>query len=144
MKEQFIPYELALKLKELGFIGLDDFGQYIVDAEHKVGQYIHPSNKHLMSIGKNVILMAAPLWQQAFDWIMNKYHLFIFADHRINSIDFNKTYWYGIKKFKKVPFGSEVTVGIIDIGCHNSDLEAKEACLNRLIKLIENQNDNNE
>lgn len=74
MKEQFIPYEQALVLKELGF----DKGC--------LAYYLTHGNNKLMpmsSSGLEFILhdstkayCSAPLWQQAFDWFLQKHQLF--------------------------------------------------------------------
>ena len=65
MEKQFIPYEQALELKELGF---DEpcFGFYVplLDGTQEFELMKFESQ------GKKVVL--APLWQQAFDWLWNK------------------------------------------------------------------------
>lgn len=61
MGEQFIPYEQALELKELGF-NEDCFGGW---DKHKIWYY-HPDSD---------IEVDAPLWQQAFDFFREKYYL---------------------------------------------------------------------
>jgi len=80
MNEQFIPYEQAIALKELGF---DEkcFGYY---------KSFYPFRFSLMSDWKAGISTiknsekvkhedhqgpTAPLWQQAFDWFREKYNL---------------------------------------------------------------------
>ena len=70
MEEEFVPYSLALELKELGFneicltyynfdgkIERSDDWAFGVDMEHK-----RDRNQCL-----------APLWQQAFDWLFNTF-----------------------------------------------------------------------
>jgi hypothetical protein len=71
MKKEFIPYEQALALKELGFdnetlksydtsvVGLD--GKYLLDDWYDV---------------KRVNTVKAPLYQQAFDWFRKKHNLY--------------------------------------------------------------------
>ena len=58
MEKEFVPYELSIELKELGF---DEpcFGGW--DKNKK--WYYHPDSD---------IIVDAPLWQQAFDWCLNK------------------------------------------------------------------------
>ena len=75
MKEQFVTYEIALKLKELGFnepcLGIFDFTKEVYtgskpehfDSQEKV-QYIFGNEKN------QVIL--APLWQQAIDFLKTR------------------------------------------------------------------------
>lgn len=89
MEEQFVPYELALKLKELGF-NEECFGIYDC-RECKIGGYINTiyysnppyklptiSEKEVKYkeslLFKNHIL--APIWQQAFSFLFKKQNLF--------------------------------------------------------------------
>ena len=75
MKEQFCSYEIALKLKELGF-DEECFGVYIETNGEPILRYNLP---HLESQGKvNYIYERAiliPLWQQAIDWFREKYKI---------------------------------------------------------------------
>lgn len=64
MKEQFVTYEIALALKELGF-DKQCLAYFRQDGTLKF--ILNPSmctNTQL----KGVNLLAAPLWQQAIDW----------------------------------------------------------------------------
>lgn len=72
MKDQFVTYEIAKKLKELGF-NEDCFGCYKVEPFDP--PYLHDSTRgQNSSFGKWV---AAPLWQQAIDWLRVEYDKFI-------------------------------------------------------------------
>lgn len=62
MKNQFIPYELAVKLKELGF---DEVCLAFYDGT-KAFTY-SPNNNKIYAVK-----ILAPLWQQAFDWFREK------------------------------------------------------------------------
>jgi hypothetical protein len=66
MEKEFIPYEQALTLKELGF---DEpcFG-WFTDTHLRIG---FVESKHVQ--GENEIL--APLYQQAFRWFREKYNI---------------------------------------------------------------------
>jgi hypothetical protein len=58
MKEQFVTYEIALALKELGFYSEDCFGYFSsID------------NNLIMLHNRWNIGVLAPLWQQAIDWL---------------------------------------------------------------------------
>ena len=65
MKEQFIPYELAIELRNLGF---DDyiFAFYWTDTKQLILDSPNYLGKH------NGVHLQAPLWQQAFDWFLNR------------------------------------------------------------------------
>jgi hypothetical protein len=70
MKKEFIPYEQALDLKELGF---DEpcFGYYDVDEGYSIGYAFCYSDRELQpQIG-----YSAPLYQQAFRWFREKYQI---------------------------------------------------------------------
>jgi hypothetical protein len=82
MKEQFIPYELALELKKLGFnepcfaiwSGFDEnnfsvtdtvrlfSSKFSIDGTQSNTLYINPTDNRV----------SAPLWQQAFDWFRER------------------------------------------------------------------------
>ena len=69
MEKEFVPYTLALALKELGF---DEpcFGFYDDISKDFYQSYTHTlSNNNIKNITK------APLYQQAFRWFREKYHI---------------------------------------------------------------------
>ena len=66
MKKQFIPYELALELKELGFKNNWNFKEY-----DTMGYLQHTG---LLESHK-LEAIDAPLWQQAFRWFREKHNL---------------------------------------------------------------------
>ena len=71
MNKEFIPYEQALELKELGF---DEpcFGNYKkTHKELEKSFYCHNSDY----VDYNEAYIAAPLYQQAFRWFREKYNL---------------------------------------------------------------------
>ena len=70
MNKEFIPYEQALALKELGF---DEpcQGYYDVDKGYSIGYAFCYSDRELQP--ENGCL--APLYQQAFRWFREKYDL---------------------------------------------------------------------
>lgn len=133
MKEQFVPYEQALKLKELGFdeecftyfkngiIDLDDEGILEIyknyDAHNDIDEYI-----------------SSPLWQQAFDW---------FRDVMLLD-NFIIPYWFidGEYKVKKYTYSIEPSNRFDEYFDCDSDQydtyeEARLECLKRLIELCE-------
>lgn len=61
MKKEFIPYEQALELKELGF------------DEPCLGNYADDDNHTLFTNGNKPGKTNAPLYQQAFRWFREKY-----------------------------------------------------------------------
>lgn len=67
MKEQFVTYEIALKLKELGF-DEECLGIYL-NKEFRIAHFKHQIEAN--------IGVSAPLWQQAQDFLREKYNLHI-------------------------------------------------------------------
>jgi len=75
MKNQFVTYEIAKALKELGFIDpclawYNDYGTLFM-----VNQVYGDSNINTTNFSENL----APLWQQVIDWFDEKYNLCIFV-----------------------------------------------------------------
>jgi hypothetical protein len=70
MKKEFVPYEQAVALKELGFdeicIATYDEDEYFEFLDFEQSYYTIPSK-----------LIQAPLYQQAFRWFRKKYKLHI-------------------------------------------------------------------
>jgi hypothetical protein len=69
MKEQFAPYEIALKLKELGF-NEECLAWYYYDEEDNTAQLCYQREVYVNYIN-------APLWQQAIDFLFEKYDVYI-------------------------------------------------------------------
>jgi hypothetical protein len=70
MKKQFVTYEIALALKELGF---DEPCVGLFFIPNKQFTYNLPDTKPL----DNEMVIKAPLWQQVEEWFRKKYSLFI-------------------------------------------------------------------
>ena len=96
MEKQFVPYKLALKLKELGF-DLDCMyawcqvskgypvgkllDEYVLRTDgNPFGQYYAGKNwnRDIEGRNKNNIRCSAPLWQQAFDWFRENHNLAVY------------------------------------------------------------------
>ena len=93
MNKQFVTYEIALKLKELGF-NEKCLASYYTDDERNYGKGdIYDCRRKLSSsidfdpfkeefdnfyINSNeTYYVSAPLWQQVIDWLREKYNLCI-------------------------------------------------------------------
>jgi len=122
MNKEFIPYEEALALKELGF---DEqcFSFYDSDGElyESEGYYRQEYNV----FGEEVI---APLYQQAFRWFREKHNIHPYIESILNG-----QYDYVIV--------SEIFSEEQDYydGPFNSYEEAELICLRRLIELVINE-----
>jgi hypothetical protein len=124
MKTEFIPYEQALALKELGF---DE--PCLASYETAFGKGIDFELGYIIDGPKNYVL--APLYQQAFRWFREKYDLV----HRINR---DGGYWI----CATLDLYDEADQGAIEkfIDCYpNTYEEAELACLNKLIEIVKNK-----
>lgn len=134
--KEFVPRAESLELKELGL----NEPCLACHPPHKL--YLYSKTRGIKNSDKvsQDWICTAPTFLQAFRWFREKYGLFYFEDHRCNSkIDINsRTYWMGIKKFK-LTSGSEVVVGLIQMGCFNTYEEAELACLRKLIEIVKNK-----
>lgn len=111
MEKEFVPYELAVKLKKLGFKE-DCLRYYNVHGE--LGNYF------------NLSTTVAPLWQQAFDWFHKEYNLFaeFTIDPRIDKYD-----WC-------IPIN--INKGCCSQETFDTYEEARLECLKKLIEIVEN------
>ena len=91
MKHLFVPYELALKLKEKGF---DE--QCLMVYESK--DSLIPESE----AGSNYTNVDAPLYQQVQDWFREKHNIHIKVDDFLNNDD--KVEW----DFEIVKIGTDV------------------------------------
>ena len=93
MKKQFVTYEIALKLKELGFDELC-FGWWCWINGSIANFYDYKiSNSQLIELNNHKNNCAAPLWQQAIDFLREKYllHIEIQSPDYPNETNFNWT-----------------------------------------------------
>jgi hypothetical protein len=109
MKNEFVPYELALKLKQLGF-NEPCFGLY---APPSKTVFLH--HYGLLTAKEQVL---APLFQQAFRWFREKYG--VYASLR----KYDENQWW-------VEWGSWTS------SVFETFEEAELACLDKLIEIVE-------
>jgi len=130
MNKEFIPYEQALELKELGFdeLCIAYYDQW-VDTNNEVKQMFRVGE--IKGVFENIT--PAPLYQQAFRWFREKYNLFGCIDlqvctpsHwfiRIDKIEINDYLYHS--EDKDIRF--------------NTYEEAELACLIKLIEIVKNK-----
>jgi hypothetical protein len=133
MKNEFIPFQQALELKELGF---DEpcFGKIYADGGSEQLSYPY---KNSDQIGK-VTSCSAPLYQQVFRWFREKYNLRGFIGFRPNvkQFDFHvydmslsgKEY---VKQRTHEEFQKDPKVGTYE--------EAELECVKELISIVKNK-----
>jgi len=130
MKKEFVPYELALELKKLGF------------DEPCLGAYYQKELRivHLESKPTQLdYIILAPLYQQAFRWFREKFGFYytIWPEFYKNGINFNwQIRWYLPKdKWTKYVI-SDGTMQYGDNGEYPSQENAQLACLKKLIEIV--------
>lgn len=74
MKEQFVTYEIALKLKELGF-NEECLAAFSDDEYHDLLHLCENQTGGNFTIESFKYGTRAPLWQQAIDWFRVKYKI---------------------------------------------------------------------
>ena len=134
MENEFVPYELALRMKRLGFdescfayykdgkiTGVnkwdrEDWGFHVI------------TNKEVTNVTSEIVL--APLFQQAFRWFREKHQLWFRPDYYDELKEYN--FQGSIHKLGKYN-------AIADIGNHETPEEAELACLEKLIEIVENK-----
>lgn len=129
MEKEFVPYDIAFALKGLGF------------DETCLARYIHEK----LELGKannlpSVFYVSlAPLYQQAFRWFREKYHLnglinyknnikkwdFIPYDMNLDGLKYGKYYWKYVREHKGRKFDTRE--------------EAQNECLKELIELVKHE-----
>jgi hypothetical protein len=133
MEKEFIPYEQALALKELGFnepcfgwfrstLIPSNFTEFFLETEFGMNE--SPSDW----VNSNFLDKAcsAPLYQQAFRWFREKYDLH-------NGIyPYYDEYEFQIKDFR-LPTNTPIHGGLMKYE------EAEIACLEKLIEIVESK-----
>jgi antitoxin component YwqK of YwqJK toxin-antitoxin module len=127
MKNEFIPYEQALALKELGF-DEECFSFYnaIGELYESEGYYRYSHNVH-----KDEVI--APIYQQAFRWFREKYNLKYWVEEHTED-----TFIYEIRPHKL----SDYKEG--EIYVYKTYEETELACLKKLIKISTQSKSENE
>jgi len=130
-QKEFIPYEQALELKELGFeeISLDayykttDGGVSLVRFPDEERQINYPFER-----------IPAPLYQQAFRWFREKHYLF-------SVIDVDQTmeplFCYSLSKYKGDFQWNNILPTYSEL--YYTYEEAELACLKKLIEIVKNK-----
>jgi hypothetical protein len=120
MEKEFVPYEQALALKELGFnkpcFGYWKSKNWLIQEKTRTDGYTHADQE-----------CSAPLYQQAFDFFREKYGIWQTV---LQNTDIDWTYDIlpinGIHDYKLIDVFEEYN-------------EAKQACLKKLIEIVKSK-----
>jgi hypothetical protein len=126
MNKEFIPYEQALELKELGF---DEpcFAYYETNKLKILEKHIIEDFPYLGKNSEWQDLVAAPTFSQAFRWFRDKYNI-----HQVVNIDIQNNWYFEIFNLY-TKRNSEI---VLQETIFNTYEEAELACLNKLIKIV--------
>lgn len=149
MENLFIPYNLSLKLKELGF----DEKCFTTFTPSHLGNYLaNPFNRDLKELKELQMsftlhhlpnstwinnrdcfndAISAPLWEQAFEWFDSKFELSSHTDLKSKN-NLGNNYYYKIVNHSDIIDDSTTII----VENFETKLEAKIACLKHLIKFI--------
>jgi hypothetical protein len=122
MKKEFIPYEQALALKELGF---DEPCLMYFDKDKQLMYCPHWFNNS--SLIENEINTSAPTWQSAFRWFREKYNI-------VGNVKNLNTHTTKHKFYAEIV--EPITVSSYSI--YDTYEEAELECLKKLIEIIKN------
>lgn len=133
MEKEFVPYELALKLKELGF-NEDFLGEFVnVKCGYDQGiKFCLSFSNYEEFCGHPEHLTFTPLWQQAFDWFRKEKDF----DLNINPMSFvGVTMYYDIhiQHPEHIHLARPIITG-------KTYEEARLACLEKLIEIVKSRN----
>ena len=125
MNKEFVSYEQALALKELGF---DEpcFGYY----DNQIKELDIISIEVCERLCKHETHIKAPTFSQAFRWFREKHGLYTEM-----FVDDDKTFGFMISYFVT---GSRIDKPIVR--SYNTYEEAEQACLDKLIEIVKTKN----
>ena len=134
ISKNFIPYDLALELKELGF---DEECLALYQSNHNNKPFININNKiNIEALLSGKIknegiqyLIKVPLWQQAFRFFREKYGLHYIICKNIQMDG------YGYREVILIPYMEENENTIF-----KTYEEAELACIKKLIEIAKEQN----
>ena len=125
MEKEFVPYDRALKLKQLGF---DEpcFARFNNDGDLLIAH----TEKYIIDNGvdRSEFFILAPLFQQAFRWFREKYH--IIGEPKYKGGLTTKTSWYDYIIYSNIDWEE-------DNKQYKTYEEAEIACLDKLIEIVE-------
>ena len=128
MEKEFVPYQQAVSLKELGFDEPSLRGYDKNDQEYLNDGYCKNSEEWL-----NGLHCSAPLYQQAFRWFREKYDL-----HSEILLDQTTQPKYCFEIHKYEDFGNYEEIRIGEWFLYRTYEEAELACLVGLIEIVKN------
>lgn len=129
MNKEFIKYEEALTLKELGFDEpcIATYTQKTIGKGDRLQFFVQPINAN-----DDFTFVSAPLYQQAFKWFRDKHKYWNYIYPYIHNKDWN----YHIQYYDSDIMWGEACIK----GDFKTYEEAELACLKKLIEIVKEKN----
>jgi hypothetical protein len=127
MEKEFVPYEIALELKKLGF---DEPCMYYVDEQNNSFIYNFQTHPDEFIEWCGVTVISTPLFQQCFRWFREKYDL----EGVIQQAEDFK--WY---KWKISQYNEDGKKYVADWYEYKTYEEAELDCLKKLIEIVKDE-----
>ena len=129
MEKEFVPYEQALALKELGF---DEpcFGYYI--NESKLLMVTSEKDISYLTGTSNTTFISTPLYQQSFRWFREKHKLHSIIYIQDVELDW---YYYDILEVREGRYNNDLHNDMNFKSYKESELE----CLKKLIEIVKSK-----
>jgi hypothetical protein len=138
MEKEFIPYEQALALKELGFdepccANMFDYTKPHIntDVPNRI-RYFMPNYSENFNkeydfgvVGHKDIFVSIPIYQQAFRWFREKYQIDSWIYPNLNGL-------YSVSNVRR-------GVGLGKVSEYQTYEEAELECLKKLIEIVKNK-----
>jgi hypothetical protein len=137
MEKEFVPYEQALALKELGF-NEECLSTYTWDGfKYDVLTHISENQaviKSRLNINNDKYTCSAPLYQQAFRWFREKYNFIgtILGDGFNGEL---KGYYYSVTEQGWINYYESID----DEKWYDTYEKAELECLKKLIEIVKNK-----
>ncbi len=128
MKNEFVIYEQALALKELGFD--EPCLAFYSPKEELYPVFQEPSKGPYFNNGNFIETLRAPLYQQAFRWFREKHNL-VFNFISYNIVKPGEYHW-------SITWNDEAKAS----GIVKTYEEAEQACLSKLIEIVNDKRRN--
>ena len=156
MEKEFIPYEEALVLKELGFnepcLAIYISKKRIIPAEdfetnteleskkehdlHGIGTFEYEGSLEEFYKTDARLCLTAPTFSQAFRWFREKHGICSWIQRLYN--EYGNPYYTIIHEYKTDLLSRNHTV-VANLKEYNTYEEAEQACLDKLIQLVKNE-----
>jgi len=136
MNKEFIPYEEALALKELGF---DEPCLGCYDEKAVFGLTVMSIKQYYTNSKEDTWNCSAPTYQQAFRWFREKYNIqgYIYSSTVRGNVEKTKQFTGYIWNINGIDMPFLSTDARDEL--HDTYEEAESACLDKLIEIVKNK-----